>query len=96
VDSAALKTLHFRFAKTMAHVPHEYVVRSPQNEEIYVALFKAVQESGVLERFGRRRYRYWYPGDGYKYWVMADNMADSQVINRTKVDDSKLPDNERF
>ena len=68
---AALPTLHWRFAKTMPQNPHEYVQRAPDNEAVYAALFHTVQEKGALERFGGRRYRYWYPGDGYKYWARS-------------------------
>jgi hypothetical protein len=82
-----LSRLTFRFAKTMPEIPHEYVVRSPDNEADFVALFHAVQQNGVSERFGQRRYRYWYAGDGYKYWSMTTILAQSKIINRAKVDD---------
>ena len=82
-----LSRLEFKFAKTMPETPHWYVVRSPANEADYVALFHACQRDGVDEKFGGRRYRYWYPGDGFKYWTMTTDLARSQVINRAKVDD---------
>jgi hypothetical protein len=58
-----LSRLAFKFAKTMPTTPHWYVVRSPANEADYVALFHTIQEHGVREKFGKRRYRYWYSGD---------------------------------
>jgi len=72
-------TLRFRFAKTMAHIPHWYVVRSPENEADYVKLYHTIGQRGVWEEFQDHRYLYWYPGDGYKYWAV------SPVINRAKV-----------
>jgi hypothetical protein len=43
--------LAFRFAKTMPQMPHEYAVRSAENEADFVALFEAVQAHGVRERY---------------------------------------------
>jgi hypothetical protein len=61
------------------------VVRSAANEADYVALFHAVQRQGVEEPFGARNYRYWRPGDGFKYWAMTADLAKSHVINRAIV-----------
>ena len=80
-----LSRLEFRFAKTMPETPHWYVVRSTANEADYVALFHVIQEKGVPEKFGARRYRYWYPGDGWKYWTMTTDVQHSHVINRAKI-----------
>ena len=94
-----LSRLTFKFAKTMPGTPHEYVVRSAENEADYVALFRTVRREGVDEKFGGRSYRYWYPGDGWKYWTMTDDVTKSQIINRAKVsddDDPKLLDEIRF
>jgi hypothetical protein len=85
-----LSRLEFRFAKTMPETPHWYVTRTAENEADYVALFRAVQHHGVNEKFGKRRYRYWYPGDGFKYWTMTTDLARSHVINRAKVDDAPM------
>jgi hypothetical protein len=84
-----LSRLTFVFAKTMPTTPHEYVVRTPENEADYVALFRAVREHGVDERFQKRRYHYWYAGDGWKYWAMTTDEQQSRIINRAKVDDAR-------
>jgi hypothetical protein len=87
-----LSRLAFKFAKTMPTTPHWYVVRSPANEADYVALFHTIQEHGVREKFGKRRYRYWYSGD-WKYWAMTTDVRYSRIINRAKVaDDPDGPD----
>jgi hypothetical protein len=80
-----LSRLTFKFAKSMPETPHWYVVRSAANEADYVALFHAVQRQGVEEPFGARNYRYWRPGDGFKYWAMTADLAKSHVINRAIV-----------
>ena len=50
-----LERLTFKFAKTMPSC------RTPENEADFVALFNAVREKGVEEKWGGRKYRYWYP-----------------------------------
>jgi hypothetical protein len=75
---AGFPALRFRFAKTMAHIPHWYVVRNPENDADYVKLFHTIGQRGVWEESRGHRYQYWYAGDGYKYWTV------SPVINRAK------------
>ena len=84
---AVINSLSFRFARTMPEIPHEYVVRSPDNEAAYVALFSAIMEDGVYERWAGRHKRYLYPGDGWKYWAMTTKLQESRVINRMKIVD---------
>jgi hypothetical protein len=86
-----LSRLEFRFAKRMPEIPHEYVVRSPANQADYVALFHVIQEKGVAERFGSRLYRYWAPGDGWRYWAMTDDVKHSHVINRARIKAAPAP-----
>jgi hypothetical protein len=80
----AVNGLPFRFAKTMPQWPHWYVVRAPENEEIYVALFNAIREHGYDQKFRGRPQRYLELGDGYKYWAMTTFLPASRVINRDK------------
>jgi hypothetical protein len=82
--------LAFRFAETRPETPHEYVVRTTDNEDAYRDLFHTIHREGAFARFGGRRYKYW-PHDGYQYWAMTDDLAKSRVINRAKLDDPKLP-----
>jgi hypothetical protein len=79
--------LNFVFAKTMAEIPHYYVKRSVENEKDYVALFNTILKVGVVQKWRGHRYRYWYRGDGYKYWTMTTDLRQSIVINRARVDE---------
>jgi hypothetical protein len=76
--------LRFVFAKTLPEIPHYYVKRTPQNEKDYVALFNAIRKFGRVEKWRGRPYRYWHPGDGWKYWAMSSEIRQSWIINRAK------------
>jgi len=78
----AVESLRWVFAKTMPQCPHWYVVRSPEIEEIYVALFQATKDHGKLEYFYKTRRQYLYLGDGFKYWRMTEDLRQSRIINR--------------
>ena len=72
--------------KTMPEAPHEYVVRTPENEAAYVALFNLIVEKGVAEKWGGvANNQYWYPGDGWKYWRMTNDIRQSRVLNRARL-----------
>ena len=86
-----IAALAFRVAKTMPEIPHEYVVRTPENEEAYVALFNLIVAHGVHEMWRapnghKSKYQYWYPGDGWKYWRMNNDIRYSRVLNRARAD----------
>ena len=82
-----IAALSFQVAKTMPKCPHEYVVRTPENKAAYVALFNLIIEQGVREKWGRYRYQYWYPGDGWKYWRMTTEIRQSRVLNRARAEE---------
>ncbi len=69
-------------ALTYPDAPHEYLLRQSR-PEIYAFYQERVAEAGRDEFFTLRghtaRYRYYYPGDGYKYWLIGD------VLNRAAV-----------
>ena len=46
--------LRFGFAKTMPEIPHEYVVRSPENESDYAELFDIIRREGRIEKWRGR------------------------------------------
>jgi hypothetical protein len=69
----------------MPEHPHEYVVRTPENATDYFRLFHTIRAKGVNEKWGGSVYRYWYAGDGWKYWAMTSDAKFSRIINRAKV-----------
>jgi hypothetical protein len=97
---AVIARLSFQLARTMPELPHEYTVRrKAQDDADYVALFEAIMQRGVLERWGQNRKlaRYLYPGDGWRYWSMSARRSDkegrhpleiSRHINRHRVEEA--------
>jgi hypothetical protein len=89
----AISRLTFVFAKTMPEFPHEYTVRKRALDEAdYIALFTAIQERGVIERWKGRPGRYLYPGDGWRYWPMTAKLNPkiefNRHINRNRVEEA--------
>ena len=51
----SIRSRRYRFGwPDDAGIPHEYVVRSPENAEAYVALFKLIGENAVPEEWRGR------------------------------------------
>jgi len=78
----SVDNIHWTYAKTMPQWPHWYIVRSPNNEEIFLALHSAIREHGEWELFYKISRQYLYLGDGYKYWFMDENLEKARIINR--------------
>jgi hypothetical protein len=83
-----LSRFTFRF---MPDIPHEYVVRSSENVDAFVALFHVIRRDGEFGRFAGQRYRYWRH-EGWTYWAMPDSLARCQVINQAELADDEAPD----
>lgn len=85
-----LSKMKFVFAKTLADTPHQWASRRQNDEAGYVHLFECWKKFGVWGTWdgpnGPRKYRYLYPGDGFRYWAMTTNVDLSQIINRTRVE----------
>ena len=70
------------FAKTYARTwPHEYVVRTPENAEMIVALARHIFEHGIEGRF-YAEVRPYHHEDGKVYWSMDDTPESTTLINR--------------
>lgn len=69
-----MKSLLWKNATTYADAPHEYIVRH-QDPAAYDWYRDRIKAEGVTESFTLRgrtaRFRYYYAGDGYKYWILG-------------------------
>ena len=80
--------LSWRFAKSMPKIPHWYTVRQRKDAELnalYCRLFQHIAENFYLQRFFNKEYKYCNIGE-FKYWIMADDVKDSTIINRARLE----------
>lgn len=77
---------HWKFAKSMPTIPHEYTVKSKTNRqdaEDYEKLFRYIYENHYIRYFYGKPYKY-VDIDGYSYWIMTDDIRESIIINRAE------------
>lgn len=89
-----IEQLEFRQARAKdrfghPQIPHAYAVRGcpPGNEPLFITLFQAIQQHGRDERYNKRKKKYLYLGDGFKYWTMSTHEPSTTIINRMKIED---------
>ena len=79
---AFVESERWTFAKTYASTwPHEYVVRTPGNAEMLLALARHVFEYGTDGRFYSQVRKYHHEG-GKVYWSMDETPEETTLINR--------------
>lgn len=70
------------FAKTYAATwPHEYIVRTPENAEMILALARHIFEHGIDGRFYSQIRKYHHEG-GKVYWFMDPTPEATNLVNR--------------
>jgi hypothetical protein len=88
-------SVRWQFAKTMPQWPHEYTVRGwqPDLEDTFEAFARLIRSDGVVKPWPREsptpRYHHRYLAiDGWDYWIMEGTIAETEVINRARLDDN--------
>ena len=77
-----VESTKWTFAKTYAATwPHEYVVRTPQNAPMILALARHIFERGIDGRFYSQVRKYHHEG-GKVYWTMDDTPEATGLVNR--------------
>ncbi len=77
-----VESASWRFAKTYAATwPHEYVVRTPENASMVLALARHIFDRGVDGRFYSTVRKYHHEG-GKVYWTMDATAETTDLINR--------------
>lgn len=72
----------WRFAKTYATTwPHEYVVQTPDNALMILALARHIAENGTDGQFYSQTRKYHHEG-GKVYWFMDPTPETTTLINR--------------
>jgi hypothetical protein len=76
---------HWKFAKTMPHIPHYYTVRAKAaSDDDFVRLVEFIRSHGYDERWGRYYHRY-LDIDGWKYWTMGAQVESTAIVNREQL-----------
>lgn len=71
----------------MQRTPHSYTLREHWDSGKFDSVVRFIRQNGVVERFYRAKYIYYYLGD-YKYWTMGNPINETKLINRAKHDTS--------
>jgi len=92
---AYIDAVRWQFAKTMPQWPHEYTVLKwqPDLADEFFAFVALIRTDGSVKPWPADsptpRYHHTYLAiDGWDYWTMDDNVADTELINRARLDDS--------
>jgi hypothetical protein len=75
------------FAKTMSEWPHEYIVRSRVDNDLFERLVCHIREHGYEGKFYRKSITY-YDDRGMVYWTMGDPLDETIIVDRCKKEDS--------
>ena len=76
-----IKTVKWTFAKTMPEWPHEYIVRSKVDENLFVEMVSHIREFGYQGSFYQKPIIY-FEEDGLVYWTMGAPIEETTIINR--------------
>ena len=77
-----VESTSWRFAKTYASTwPHEYVVRTPENAPMLLAIARHIFEHGTDGRFYSQVRKYHHEG-GKVYWTMDSTVEATELVNR--------------
>jgi hypothetical protein len=70
------------FAKTMAHMPHEYCLKKKcRNPEAFERFVMHIRNNGYAKYFYRKIFMYFNVGP-YQYWTMGAPLEETILINR--------------
>jgi hypothetical protein len=84
--TAFIEAHNWRFARTMPHIPHSYLVKAQcRSAAEFEAFVMHIRQHGYQQKFGRSYYTYLdWPVDGviHQFWTMGAPLGDTIVINR--------------
>jgi hypothetical protein len=75
----------WKYARTLAHIPHEYVTRDRCHDEFEFERFVLwIRRIGVRRRFGKSYFVYLDFHDGWSYFSMGNCVSATTVLNRAR------------
>jgi len=83
----------WRFAKTMAKMPHSYIVKENVDPKLFEELVLYIREHGEEREFRiyshRKMYTY-LDYNKYEYWTMGAPLEETIIINKALKKDDNL------
>ena len=89
-----IKRQTWTFAKTMADIPHWYIVKerlSADDQVLFAEFVQYIRSNGVYARFRKYNFSYLYH-DGFYYWTMGEPVSKTTVINRASDETNEIID----
>lgn len=78
----------WRFAKTMAEIPHAYCLREKCNDaNMFERFVMHIRKNGYKKSFFNKTYIYFDVGQ-FQYWTMGNPLHKTKLINRAKLQKS--------
>ncbi len=90
---AFIPSVHWRFAKTMPHTPHEHTLRKQAQElgleSHFESAVRFIRDNGYRQRYESKVYTYYDVADEegvtWQYWTMGAPYERTILINRARV-----------
>jgi hypothetical protein len=82
-----IATEKWTYAKTMPEWPHEYMVRTKVDENLFVEMVLHIRKEGYEGKFYSKAMIY-FDQDGYTYWTMGAPIDETIIINRTQTENT--------
>ena len=77
-----IRARRWRFAKTMAAIPHEYTVSEwHPDRAMFEEAAQFIRDEGYAKKFFSKTYMY-YDVDEHQYWTMGSPIPETILINR--------------
>ena len=89
-----IKRQTWTFAKTMAKIPHWYIVKdrlSQDDRTLFEEFVQYIRDNGIYARFWKYNFPYLHH-DGFYYWTMGAPVEETTVINRAAEETNEIRD----
>ena len=78
---------YWTFAKTMPWMPHEYILKTEDNEKQFLEIAIFIRKYGYLKPFGKNQVYAYFDVDEYCYWTIneASLIEMAKILNRARL-----------
>ena len=89
-----IKRQTWTFAKSMARIPHWYIVKdrlSPEDQILFTHFVQYIRDNGIPAQFWNYHFPYLHH-DGFYYWTMGAPIDETKIINRASEKTNEIID----